>query len=138
MRKLIGIKFKDGGRNPDEGFDCWGLVCWYYREELGVELPDYMIGAYNSVSISEKIGHAKGLGWHRLVDRTQLCRHNLITFNLDCDGNPSLTTHIGIWMQDGDRFLHAMNKTGVIQSRLGDSFWRLRTSGYFQWTGLLP
>jgi cell wall-associated NlpC family hydrolase len=34
------LRFRDGGRDW-KGVDCWGLVRLIYREELGIELPDY-------------------------------------------------------------------------------------------------
>lgn len=44
LNDFIGIPFKDGGRDYN-GCDCWGLVALYFRDVLGVELPDYAISA---------------------------------------------------------------------------------------------
>lgn len=39
LRDLVGIKYTAGGRNPDEGFFCFGLV-QYVMEQLGKRAPD--------------------------------------------------------------------------------------------------
>ncbi len=42
----IGIPYADFGRTR-EGCDCWGLVCIIYREQMGIDLPEYL-GSYSS------------------------------------------------------------------------------------------
>jgi murein DD-endopeptidase len=44
LNSFIGIPFVDGGRSY-EGCDCWGLVMLYFKDVLGIELPDYKISA---------------------------------------------------------------------------------------------
>jgi len=108
---------------------------WYYRQELGIDLPDYRIDAYNSAAISCKIGHALESGWTQLTSRNAIEKNDLITFKLDCCNAPDLTTHVGMYAGDG-KFIHCMNKTGVVISRMDDAFWRTRTSGYLRWKTL--
>ena len=36
----VGVPFLENGRDRN-GWDCWGLVLAVYREQLGVELPDW-------------------------------------------------------------------------------------------------
>lgn len=38
--KYIRIPFKESGFDRD-GCHCWGLVCYAYKKELGIELPKY-------------------------------------------------------------------------------------------------
>lgn len=40
---LVGLRYTDRGRSPEEGFDCWGLALWVYRE-LGIPVPDQSLG----------------------------------------------------------------------------------------------
>ena len=44
INSLIGIPWKKGGRTPQEGFDCWGLLKYFYLEYLGIKIKyDYAI-----------------------------------------------------------------------------------------------
>jgi len=36
---LATIPYTPNGRSPEEGFDCWGFVLWYYKQQ-GIELLD--------------------------------------------------------------------------------------------------
>lgn len=37
----VGIPFADGGREREQGLDCWGLVRLVFREVRAIELPTY-------------------------------------------------------------------------------------------------
>lgn len=37
----LGIPWKVGGRNPDQGLDCWGLLRYVYKLQFGIELPEH-------------------------------------------------------------------------------------------------
>lgn len=62
VNQYIGIPFKEKGRDPDTGFDCWGLVRYVYEKELGIYLPSYT-ECYNRTvdrhNISTKINQEK-------------------------------------------------------------------------------
>lgn len=51
--EYIGLPWADCGRDRG-GCDCWGLACLIYRQELGIELPDYR-GAYVSAGEQSEI-----------------------------------------------------------------------------------
>lgn len=36
---LVGTRYRYGGADPDEGFDCSGLVGFVFRDAAGIELP---------------------------------------------------------------------------------------------------
>lgn len=40
INEYVGVPYKPGGATR-EGYDCWGLVRAVYREQLGIELPDW-------------------------------------------------------------------------------------------------
>ena len=51
--KYMIIPFVEKGRSFD-GADCYGLVRLIYKNELGIELPDYL-GLYESTNDREKL-----------------------------------------------------------------------------------
>jgi cell wall-associated NlpC family hydrolase len=40
INDYVGVPYLVGGRDR-AGWDCWGLVCAVWREQRGVELPDW-------------------------------------------------------------------------------------------------
>lgn len=40
ISEYIGMKYAHGGRGPIF-FDCWGLLCAFYKEKKGIELPSF-------------------------------------------------------------------------------------------------
>jgi len=40
---LVGLGYSERGRSPEEGFDCWGLAIWVYRN-IGISVPDQSLG----------------------------------------------------------------------------------------------
>ncbi len=41
VQDYVGLPYLAGGRGP--AWDCWGLVVEVYKNELGVQLPDWVI-----------------------------------------------------------------------------------------------
>lgn len=92
---LMGIDYRFGGKNPESGLDCSGMVSYIYREALGVELPP------NAARIAQ-IG--------REIETTRLAPGDLVFFNTT--GKPF--SHVGIYLGD-DRFIHAPSSNGKIK-----------------------
>lgn len=51
--KYMNIPFKEKGRDFD-GCDCWGLIRLIYKNELGIELPNYL-ECYNTTNDREQL-----------------------------------------------------------------------------------
>lgn len=117
---LIGIPFVDGGRDPESGLDCWGLVKEAFRRQ-GCEVPDYHISAIEAADIAGTMKRQED-DWIRLDEPRVGC---LVLLRL----TPGLwANHVGIYVGDG-RFLHAYLPTGVCVDRLRR--WRSRIVGYY-------
>lgn len=120
----IGKPFKDLARGPDK-YDCWGLVKHFYKYELGIELPEYYISAYDTVSVQKTMSQDKKF-WKK-VNGPKL--GTLVAIALT---GSSLVNHVGVCI-DSYRFIHALNKTGVIATRLDDIKFSSRIMGLYEW-----
>jgi cell wall-associated NlpC family hydrolase len=106
----LGLDYRYGGRTPETGFDCSGLVAHVFREAYGIQLP------HNALAQS-KYGRKVGLAELRAGD--------LVFYNTL--GRPF--SHVGIYLGDG-RFLHAP-KTGaqVRVESISTGYWKKRFNG---------
>lgn len=106
----LGVDYRNGGRSPNQGFDCSGLVAHVFREAYGMNLP------HNTRAQSE-LGIA--------VASSELEPGDLVFYNtLD---RPF--SHVGIYLGDS-RFVHAP-KTGarVRVESIRSAYWSNRFNG---------
>ena len=92
---LMDVDYRFGGKNPESGLDCSGMVSYIYRHALGIELPP------NAAKIAQ-IG--------RDIEPSRLVPGDLVFFNTS--GKPF--SHVGIYLGD-DRFIHAPSRNGKIK-----------------------
>lgn len=92
---LMDVDYRFGGKNPESGLDCSGMVSYIYRHALGIELPP------NAAKIA-RIG--------REIETARLAPGDLVFFNTT--GKPF--SHVGIYLGD-DRFIHAPSSNGKIK-----------------------
>lgn len=102
---LLDTGYRFGGKNPEAGLDCSGMVAYVYRHSTGLRIS-------GSAAMIAREG--------RRIDRTQARAGDLVFFNTR--GGPY--THVGLYLGDG-RFVHAPS-TASGKVRL-DSL----NSGYF-------
>jgi cell wall-associated NlpC family hydrolase len=101
---LIGNHYQFGGRNPDSGLDCSGMVSWIYEQVAGLRLP------HNAARIASIA---------RPIDRQSLAPGDLVFFNTN--GKPH--SHMGIYAGEG-RFIHAPSTRGkYVRTDALDSGW---------------
>jgi len=92
---LMDIDYRFGGKNPESGLDCSGMVRYIYRNALGVDLPPSAAGI-------AQIG--------REIEAARLAPGDLVFFNTT--GKPF--SHVGIYLGN-DRFIHAPSSNGKIK-----------------------
>ena len=117
---LIGIPFKDGGRDMT-GLDCWGLVQILY-DRMGIQLPDYHIAAANEPAVNAKMID-QAARWQRL-DQPELGAVVLIA-----NGACGRANHVGVYIGDG-RMIHAYAYSGVAISHTRR--WAAHIIGYYK------
>lgn len=108
---LLGTPYRMGGRRPETGLDCSGLVRYVYKQTHGLDLP------HNAREISRQ-GEPVGLDELRPGD--------LVFFNTL--GRPF--SHVGIYKGDG-KFVHASSRRDrkVTVSDMGNRYWAARFDG---------
>lgn len=106
----LGKQYRYGGRSPETGFDCSGLVAHVFREAYGIQLP------HNARAQSE---------YGKRVGLAELRAGDLVFYNTL--NRPY--SHVGIYLGDG-RFLHAP-KTGaqVRVESISAAYWSKRFDG---------
>lgn len=92
---LIDVGYVFGGKNPEAGLDCSGMVSFIYRNAVNIDLR-------GSAADIAKHGHAIG--------RAELQVGDLVFFNTM--NRPY--SHVGIYIGDG-RFVHAPSSRGRIR-----------------------
>jgi cell wall-associated NlpC family hydrolase len=98
MRKYLGVKYKLGGRNPDEGFvDCSGLMEFVFRK-FGIELSGTAQDQYNKTKPVAPGAAQPG---------------DLVFFYTGSDVGRTIT-HVGMYIGN-DKFINA-NSKGVVES----------------------
>ncbi len=89
------IDYRFGGKNPELGLDCSGMVSYIYRNAAGMALP------HNASQIAR-------LG--KPVEPANLAPGDLVFFNT----NGKRYSHVGIYLGD-TRFIHAPSTNGRIK-----------------------
>ncbi len=92
---LIDTGYRFGGKNPDAGLDCSGMVSYVFENAAGVELSG------SAADIARR---------GRPIDNAELRPGDLVFFNTR--NRPH--SHVGIYVGDG-RFIHAPNSNGRVR-----------------------
>lgn len=104
---LIDTGYLFGGKNPEAGLDCSGMVSYIFSRAAGLKLSGSAADMAN-----------KG----RLIDKTDLRAGDLVFFNT----LKRPFSHVGIYLGDG-RFIHAPSSKGKVHiSRLDHPYFAQR------------
>ena len=107
---LLGTKYQFGGRNPEAGLDCSGMVSLVVEQVTGRKLP------HNAAKIAAQT---------RPIGRHELQPADLVFFNT----NGSKFSHMGIYLGD-EQFLHAPSSKGQVRiERMDTAYFAQRFSG---------
>ncbi|WP_047679694.1 MULTISPECIES: bifunctional murein DD-endopeptidase/murein LD-carboxypeptidase [Xenorhabdus] len=102
-----GVAYRLGG-STKRGIDCSAFVQRTFHDQFGMELP-------RSTSEQQKIGQT--------VSRAKLKAGDLVLFKTG-----AYRRHVGIYIGN-NQFVHASTSSGVIVSRLNDTYWNKRYYG---------
>ncbi len=93
---LIDTGYRYGGKNPEAGLDCSGMVSHVFGQAAGIKLA-------GSAADIARMG--------RPVDLSKLLPGDLVFFNT----RKKPYSHVGIYIGDG-RFVHAPNSNGRVRA----------------------
>ena len=104
---LVDTGYRFGGKNPDAGLDCSGMVSHIYQTTLGLKVKG------SAADIARQA---------RAIERQDLRPGDLVFFNT----NNRSFSHVGIYIGDA-RFVHAPSSNGRVRiDRLGDRYYAQR------------
>ncbi len=107
---LLDTGYRFGGRNPEAGLDCSGMVSYIVEQISGRQLP------HNAAKIAEQT---------RPIPITALRAGDLVFFNTSARQH----SHMGIYMGDG-KFVHAPSSRGKVRiERLDNPYFKPRIDG---------
>lgn len=92
---LMDRDYKFGGKNPDTGLDCSGMVSYIYQQAVGLTLP------HNAKQLAQA---------GKEIKPSELEPGDLVFFNT----SGLSFSHVGIYIGD-DRFIHAPKQNGKIR-----------------------
>ena len=122
-RELIGVPFVNGGRSPQEGFDCWGLSRYIYEHYHNIILPDYRIDCYNASAVNANILEEAKKKWRRIEEPIVPC---VIVMRF----NSPISNHVGTYLGNGD-FIHTAEKMGVNINSIYHVYWKRHIDGFY-------
>lgn len=104
---LLDTGYRFGGKNPEAGLDCSGMVSYIFGQAAGLKV------AGSAADIARR---------GRQVEREQLRPGDLVFFNT----LGRTLSHVGIYLGDG-RFIHAPSSRGKVRvDRLDASYYAER------------
>lgn len=129
LADLIGVPFKNNGRDPKSGLDCYGLAMEVFHR-FGIEIPEYWSDYDNCEKISNIIRKEKTTAyWQKTEVPTPPA---LVTIRF---GVPApYVNHTGVYIGDG-KFIHTREKTGVVIENVHSIMWKYVIDGYYQYIG---
>jgi len=109
--KYLALKHEKGGRGP-EAVDCWGLLFLFYRDELGILLPEYPGIPQSPVNmICGAIEDHKRISW----DKTENPKDGAAV----ALAQGRALHHVGIWATaDGGKIVHCYGSQGIVADTL--------------------
>ncbi|MBK7424914.1 MAG: C40 family peptidase [Propionivibrio sp.] len=108
--ELVGINYRRGGTDPENGLDCSGFVQIVFKDAVGMLLP-------RTAREQSEMGN--------IVDRNELKAGDLVFFNT----MRRTFSHVGIYLGD-NRFLHAPRAGAEVRVEdMSQGYWVKRYNG---------
>lgn len=126
IERFVGVPYLANGRHYD-GADCWGILCLFYRDVLGLELPSLlpeMQGReFHRRGIAPLVQDVRESQWHEVSEPRQ---GDCVLMRVG-----RLDTHVGIYLDRG-RLLHSEGPHPSEIVRIDDIRVKRRISGFYR------
>lgn len=130
VAQYVGIPFVEHGRTPASGFDCWGAARWIWEHHFDIRVPSYT-ETYLSTGEGEEVAQVLRaelpLTPWRPIPRAEAQPGDGLLFRIK--GYP---THVGVFL-DGEQFVHADPRAGVVVDRLTTLWWERRLLAVYRY-----
>ena len=109
---FLGVRYRRGGNNAEQGFDCSGFTRYVFEHSLGLVLP-------------RRADEQARLAGLLTVRRDELKPGDLVFFNT----MRRAFSHVGIYVGEG-RFIHSPRTGGEVRIEdMRESYWARRFNG---------
>lgn len=130
---LIGVSFKNHGRDVKTGLDCYGLVMEVFKRN-GIELPEFD-AEFDDIKKISAIIHDEQVKpiWRRIDnDHEDIPVPCLMAIRF---GVPKpYVNHTGVYIGNG-KFIHIRENIGVCIDRVINPAWKKVIEGYYTYEG---
>lgn len=131
---LIGVPFKNLGRDVKTGLDCYGLVHEIFRR-AGMEIGEYYSDCSDKAKINEILRRevAKS-SWREVKPNAagELPVPCLIALRFNSP--PGVVNHTGVYIGHG-QFLHTRERIGCCVDRIDSIMWKRQIVGFYEFVG---
>jgi len=126
LRRMLSIPYKHRGRGYD-GADCGGGIMIFYRDFLGITIPDYNL-EYDE-NWAKKDGKSLFLeNYYKFFDPVKKpALFDIVLFQ----NKKGIACHGGVVLENG-RFFH-ISKSGSSINRYGDEVFHRRFNGFYRY-----
>lgn len=129
---LIGVPFKNLGRDVKSGLDCYGLVVEIYRrcgKEIGEYYSDCSDKARINAILRREVATTK---WRRIAEGETLPVPCLVALRFNSP--PGVVNHTGVYIGNG-RFIHTHEKIGCCVDSITSIAWQKQIEGFYEFVG---
>lgn len=129
---LIGVPFKNRGRDVRTGLDCYGLVMEVFSR-YGYKIPEYNADFNDLSAVNALITEKTEIKSHwRKVQGENIPVPCLMAIRFGCA--PGIVNHTGAYIGNG-KFIHIRENTGVCVDRINSPAWKHVIVGYYEYVG---
>lgn len=124
--ELLGTPFKDKGRDPKEGLDCWGFLM-EIGKRTNTPIPEYYVSCFDVDTVKET--YQQNEKKHFFLEKPEIgC-----VVAMQCSTKyPSAVNHFGLYLGK-NTFIHAVEGYGVITTKLNDPLYKNKIKGFYRW-----